>query len=318
MTLVETDPPAPQAAEPAAASAAPFLLHRVRVARRQRLSDGFMRVTFTGPTLHRFADPGLDQRIKLILPSGEGSLDALPLVDDWYGAWRAIPDDLRPVIRTYTTRAVRPAAREVDVDLVVHEPCGPAGRFAQDCREGDEVVLCGPNRGCATGAGGVDFRLPSATDRVLVAGDETALPAIARILEGLPDRVRGEVLLEVPSALDAAQLPAGPDGVAVRVLARDGAEHGSLLAPAVRAAADRLLEAHRGEEPEDVDVDAGLLWEVPGDGAIARSDGPFYAWLAGEASMIKALRRTLVAELGVDRRAVAFMGYWRKGRAEGD
>jgi NADPH-dependent ferric siderophore reductase len=294
----------------------PFLLHRVRVARRQRLSDGFVRITFTGPTLDRFADPGLDQRIKLILPAQDGSLDGMPFADDWYGAWRDLPDARRPVIRTYTTRAVRTESREVDVDLVVHEPCGPAGRFATDCREGDEVVLCGPNRACATPGGGIDFRLPPSSDRVLIAGDETALPAISRILEGLPAAVRGVVLVEVPAAGDGARLPSVP-GIDVRVLPRDGAESGALLGPAVRAAAQQLLDAHRAAEPEDVDVDAGMLWEVPGEGAIERADGPFYAWLAGEAGMIKAIRRTLVAELGVDRRSVAFMGYWRRGRAEG-
>jgi NADPH-dependent ferric siderophore reductase len=295
---------------------APFLLHRVRVARRRRLSDGFVRITFTGPTLDRFADPGLDQRIKLVLPAADGSIDRSVFVDDWYGAWRRLPEQRRPVLRTYTTRAVRAEAREVDVDLVVHEPCGPAGRFATDCREGDELALCGPNAGCATGSGGIDFRLPATSDRVLIAGDETALPAITRILEGLPAHVRGTVLVELPTAADGTRLQARP-GIDVRVLPRDGAECGTLLTPAVRAAAQRLLDAHRGVEPEDVDVDAGLLWEVPGEGAIPQTDGPFYAWLAGEAGVIKALRRMLVAELGVDRRAVAFMGYWRRGRAEG-
>ena len=294
---------------------APFLLHRVRVARRQRLSDGFVRLTFTGPTLDRFADPGLDQRIKLILPAEQGSLDDMPLTDDWYGAWREVPDERRPVIRTYTTRQVRPEDREVDVDLVVHEPCGPAGRFAAGCREGDEVVLCGPNRACERLGGGIDFRLPASARRVLVAGDETALPAITRILEGLPAHIRGAVLVEVPHEGDGAQLPVHPN-VEVRVLVRGAAPTGTLLQDAVRTAAERILEVAHGEEPEDVDVDEGLLWEVPGEGAIPRSEGPFYAWLAGEASAIKALRRTLVADLGVDRRAVAFMGYWRAGRAE--
>ena len=42
-----------------------------------------------------------------------------------------------------------------------------------------------------------------------------------------------------------------------------------------------------------------------------------YAWLAGEAGVIKTLRRHLVVDLGWDRRAVAFMGYWRRpGRGE--
>jgi NADPH-dependent ferric siderophore reductase len=295
---------------------APFLLHRVRLARRVPLSTGFMRLTFTGPTLDRFADPGLDQRIKLILPAVDGSLDGMPLTDDWYAAWRALPDERRPVVRTYTTRAVRPESREVDVDLVVHEPCGPAGRFATDASEGEEAILLGPNRGAATAAGGIDFRRPEACDRVLIAGDETALPAIARILEDLPPHVRGTTLVELPHEDDGAQLPAHP-GVEVRVIARGAAQHGSRLAAEVRAAAARLLPPTASVEPEDVDVDGGLLWEVPGDGAIPRVEGPFYAWLAGEAGAIKTIRRILVGELGVDRRSVAFMGYWRAGRAEG-
>ncbi|MGT2427031.1 siderophore-interacting protein [Amnibacterium kyonggiense] len=295
---------------------APFLLHRVRVAGRRRLSDGFVRITFRGPTLDRFADPGLDQRIKLVLPAPDGSLDDALFSPDWYGAWRSLPDDRRPVIRTYTTRAVRPEAREVDVDLVVHEPCGPAGRFATACREGDEAALLGPNRDAAVAGGGIDFRRPATSDRVLIAGDETALPAIVRILQDLPAAVRGAAVVEVPRREDAAQLPSHP-GVAVEVVERGGAPHGERLTTAVRAAAGALLTARTGQEPEDVDVDAGLLWEVPGDGAVPAADGPFYAWLAGEAGVIKGLRRLLVGELGVDRRSVAFMGYWRAGRAEG-
>ena len=45
-----------------------------------------------------------------------------------------------------------------------------------------------------------------------------------------------------------------------------------------------------------------------------RSSGP-YAWLAGEAGVVKGLRRHLVQEAGLDRTSVAFMGYWRQGRA---
>ncbi len=61
----------------------------------------------------------------------------------------------------------------------------------------------------------------------------------------------------------------------------------------------------------DIDVDAQLLWESPDD-----ADGEFYAWFAGEAAAIKTLRRLLVADCGVSRRRVAFMGYWRQGQAE--
>ena len=72
------------------------------------------------------------------------------------------------------------------------------------------------------------------------------------------------------------------------------------------------------QEVEEIDVDHDLLWEVPRtarSGAALRRTS-LYAWLAGEAAAVRALRRHLVAERGVDRRSVAFMGYWRLGRAE--
>ena len=73
-----------------------------------------------------------------------------------------------------------------------------------------------------------------------------------------------------------------------------------------------------GADVEEVDIDAGILWEVPrtAKGGAALQSAHLYAWLAGEAGAIKSLRRHLVSQLGVDRRAVAFMGYWRLGRAE--
>ena len=78
-------------------------------------------------------------------------------------------------------------------------------------------------------------------------------------------------------------------------------------------ATPRIPDDTTAEDLEDVDVDASILWEVPG---LLEEDTVLYAWLAGEASAIKTLRRHLVTDLGVDRRAVAFMGYWREGRAE--
>lgn len=90
------------------------------------------------------------------------------------------------------------------------------------------------------------------------------------------------------------------------------------LIPQVRLAADELAPEGRGSAVEEIDVDRDLLWEVPrtAKGGAALKSAHVYAWLAGEAGAIKALRRYLVGELGVDRRAVAFMGYWRLGRAE--
>jgi NADPH-dependent ferric siderophore reductase len=132
------------------------------------------------------------------------------------------------------------------------------------------------------------------------------------------------VLLEVPATGDEALPIDPPAGVTVRWLPRDGAAHGSLLVPAVEAACARLMPGEApvpdGLDLDDVDIDTGILWEVPVDhttGEPLRQSAALYAWLAGEAGAIKTLRRHLVGACGVDRKAVAFMGYWRLGRAEG-
>ncbi|TPX01073.1 siderophore-interacting protein, partial [Schumannella luteola] len=96
----------------------------------------------------------------------------------------------------------------------------------------------------------------------LLAGDETAAPAIARILEQLPRRARGTVVVELPEADDAAYLPAHP-GFEVHALARGERPRGEALVARVAAVAAAHLEAHPGAEPEEVDIEDGLLWEVP-------------------------------------------------------
>lgn len=300
-----------------------FRMFRVRVAGLQRLCPSLLRVTFTGDDLDRFADNGFDQRIKFFLPIGSVGFDEL--VDlgrsgDWYGRWRELPDERRHPMRTYTARGVRPHLRELDVDVVLHGDTGPASRWAGAAAVGDELVVVGPNADHEGPHGGVDFVPPAHTDRLLLVGDETALPAVAGILERLAPEARGEVLLEMPHADDRIDLPR-PEGMRLHWLGREGREHGALLIPAVEAACRRLLPGQAPAAPvqlEEVDVDEGLLWEVPVDehGAPLRASAALYAWLAGEAGVIRTLRRHLVAQCGVDRQAVAFMGYWRQGRSE--
>ncbi|MGN9777014.1 siderophore-interacting protein [Micromonospora sp. H33] len=290
---------------------APWRLFTVEVRAARRLSPSFVRVTFTGPDLDRFADNGYDQRIKLALPLPGERGARLPEGPDWYARWRALPEHERNPIRTYTVRAVRPELSEVDVDLVLHGDGGPATRWARRVRPGDGIAILGPDAGFDGDHGGVEFR-PPAAGHLLLAGDETAVPAISAILERLPATARGRVLLEVPEADDVLPVSA-PPGVTVSWLARCGDAHGARLVPAVSAAAaDLLAGAAGGESVVDVDVDAEILWEVP----VPAAPVPVYAWLAGEAGVIRTLRRHLVSERGLDRRAVAFMGYWRFGRAD--
>jgi NADPH-dependent ferric siderophore reductase len=292
--------------------------YRVRVAAVTPLSPSFVRLTFAGDDLADFGADGLDQRIKVVLPLPGTGFDTFP-GGDWWSAWRALPDHQRNPFRTYTARAVRPAEREVDVDFVVHADGGPAAAWLATVATGDEAMLVGPDATSGVRGSGVEWA-PGSARTVMIAGDETAAPAICSIVEQLPADARGCVFVEVPGEADVLPLSA-PAGVSVHWLPRVDAHagHGERLQRAVRDWTARYVTAwHRGVDVADVDVDHDLLWDVPqgepGRGAVL--EGDLYAWLAGEAAAIKSLRRFLVSEVGVDRRQVAFMGYWRLGRSE--
>ena len=306
---------------------APFRMFSVEVARVRRLSPSFVRLTFTGDDLDLMADNGYDQRVKLILPLAGHGLAPLPTGEDWYAAWRRLPEELRNPIRTYTVRRVRHAAREVDVDMVVHGPgetsLGPACRFALGARPGDRAVLVGPDAAFTGGHGGLEFRPPGGRVPLLLAADETAVPAVSNIVRALPADATGHVLLEVPHPDDRFDL-GGPAGVRVSWAPRGSAGHGTRLLsmvcetdlPAAEPAKTRGDEAH----PDDATAEQ-VLWDVPEPAVLpaprtAQGAPRLYAWVAGEAATVRAIRRHLVNERGHDRRSVAFMGYWRMGRTE--
>lgn len=289
----------------------------VRVARVDRLSPHFQRVTFAADELADFGTAGLDQRIKVLFPHPDGGFSDIGQHEgagDWYDRWRALPTAARNVFRTYTVRKIDPAAAELVVDFVVHHDAGPAGTWADAAAAGDELIIVGPDERSAHSRVGLDWH-PGTARRVLLAGDETAAPAIGSILESLGDGFEADAFIEVPTGADA--LPLHVAAHRVTWLARDDAPHGARLIDAVtkwthaNAAILARAAAPRPQDLEDIDVDRDLLWDSPQD-----SDGEFYAWIAGESATIKSLRRHLVSGCGVDRRRVAFMGYWRLGQAE--
>ncbi|MFE7593724.1 siderophore-interacting protein [Kitasatospora sp. NPDC057512] len=259
-----------------------FALFPLRVARTAGLTPHLVRVTLTGESLTGFVNGGLDQRIKLLLPLPGQSEPLIPPGDGdfgWYQSWRETDPRVRPVLRTYTVRGRRFDPDEIDIDIAVHGDLGPGSRWAATAAPGDRVVVCGP---AVEQAGGVEFRLPADPGWVLLAGDESALPAIAAILEELPAHLPVRVFAEVDGPAEEAYLPARRAGVETVWLHRRSGAPG--LTGAVRAA------------------------DLP--------DGRPYAWIAGEAASVRELRRHLVGERGMDRRAVCFMGYWRAGRSE--
>lgn len=308
---------------------APFIVSTITVTAVARLSPSFTRIEFGGPELADFGTDGpfYDQRIKFIFPPAGGVLPRLDIGDSWYQAWLALPDEERGAMRTYSVRDLVGDGMDTRliVDFVLHlvpGATGPASTWASTAAPGDRLLVIGPRRGAPSS--GIEFR-PGDADRLLLAGDETAVPAIGRILADLPADASGAAFLEVPTAADILPIDA-PAGVEVTWLPREGGLVGSRLVPAVtahlgaataRAVVERELAAALVPAGADEEI-----WETPtfsGAGeAIEQStegiDG-LYAWIAGESGVVTTIRRHLVRDVGVDRKQVAFMGYWRVGVA---
>ncbi|WP_345802420.1 siderophore-interacting protein [Microbacterium sp. AZCO] len=292
--------------------------YRAEVARVERLSPHFVRVTFTGDEFEHFGTARLDQRIKVVLPLADGTFSDFGQDEgagDWYDRWRALPQAARNVFRTYTVRRIDPDSGELDVDFVTHHDAGPAGTWAAQAVPGQRLFIVGPDARSPHAASGLDFH-PGTARRILLAGDETAAPAITAILELLGADYDVDAFIEVPTAADVLDVRRGHSG-RLTWLPRGARPHGASLIEAMTAWADASTEvlaraaAPRRQELADIDVDLELLWDSP-----EAADGEFYAWIAGEAATVKTLRRMLVSERGVDRKRVAFMGYWRLGQAE--
>jgi NADPH-dependent ferric siderophore reductase len=308
-----------------ATHALPMILDEVEVVAVERLSPTYVRVGLGGSVLADFGVDGplYDQRIKLVFPNAAGALPSFEGADEaWYATWLALPASERGHMRTYTVREVRGsgARTRLVVDFVLHldeGATGPGSAWASRAAVGDRLVLVAPRKGQPFG--GIEFA-PGGARLLLMAGDETAVPAVCSILEDLPAAARGIAFLEVPDPADAQEVD-HPAGVEVIWLPRRGKPLGARLHAAVL---DYLGAGRRAlVEPEDVDPD---LWETPGYSSSGDDVDPsrsgdgrryddLYAWIAGEAGVVTALRRHLVKELGMDRRQVAFMGYWRRGVA---
>ena len=242
------------------------------VADSVRLTPHMQRVTLAAPDLTVRDGQAADQFCRLLFPPTGRARPVLPVTADWWQELLALPTGERPVLRNYTIRRFRPASGEVDIDFVLHGDTGPASTWAARARVGDAVGLLEQDR---------SYEQPPDATWQLLAGDETALPAIASILEELTDGSRAHVFVEVPTVADVQEL-AAPRGVRLHWVSRD----------------------ERPDRPGDLVRRAVVDAELP--------DGPGYAWVAGESRMTTAVRRHLVRDRGFDKAAVTFCGYWRQ------
>jgi NADPH-dependent ferric siderophore reductase len=209
-----------------------------------------------------------DHYIKLLLPP-DGVV--YPHPTDLATIKREFPAEQWPRLRAYTVRAWDAAAAELTIEVVHHGDEGVAGPWVASLRLGDRVLFTGP--------GGAYAPDPTA-DWHLLAGDESALPAIAAALERLPVGAPAKVFIEVDGPADELPL-ASPGVVELCWLHRAGRPIGDALVEAVRAL------------------------EFP--------PGRVHAFVHGEATFVKELRRLLRVDRGVPRDALSISGYWRRG-----
>lgn len=294
-----------------------FTAFNAHVVSSQRLSPSFQRIRLGGLKQMGPAGPVRDLRIKLIFP-GRAGLPTFP-PGNWYEHWVTLDPTTRGDMRTYSIRNAYPERGEIDVDFVLHTApgaTGPASAWAASARAGDEIVVCGPARDDASGVG-IEFA-PGSASQIHLFGDETALPAIARIVDEWPTTPlgpTGTVHVEVPYPQDQ-QILAAPNGVQVRYYPRQGHAHGAAL---LDAAASLLSTS----VPEREEAEGDMTWETPAFSALGEEisgeldtpHGDAYYWIAGESSLVTTMRRMLVKQAGIPRSNVSFMGYWRQGRA---
>ena len=303
---------------------APIVCSQTRVTEVRALGDSYVRLVLAGPDLRRWSsdvvEPGTsgDAYVKLIVPP-PGGPGVPPDPSDLRG-WLALPESERGWMRTYTVRRAGTVDLEgeqvpaLTLDVVVHPGGveGPGSAWARSVRVGDTLRVLGPGWGHAPWAGWA----PGLAGRVVCAGDETAAPALLAIAEELAagpatdpaTRRQVEIVVEVPTPADAVALSAGVPEF-VTVLARGDAPGAAL----VRHLAG-LLDL--GPQCVETVLGGGRPAEREWQPATAVSAGDPYVFLAGEAGLVRAMRRLAVDAAGVPKGAVAFMGYWRRGAAE--
>ncbi|MFG8484636.1 siderophore-interacting protein [Pseudomonas aeruginosa] len=294
-----------------------YLLFNVELKRREQLSPALTRFVFGGPEVAEMKTLAADQRIKIFFPDASGQPPSLPGGSEWYQAYRSVEPARRPPMRTYTIRALRAEQEEVDVEFVLHGENGPASAWATHARIGDRLQLAAPNRQYGDDPGGYEWKPPAGVRHILLIADETALPAVAGILEELAGEAEPpvvEAFLEVPGEADILDLPAIP-GARLHWLPRHQAgihsRNGERMIEAARQARlpEREVAGGAAQELEDIDIDEEILWELA-----SPESGSFYAWVAGESAAVMAIRRYLVQERGIDKRHLTLMGYWRLGK----
>lgn len=249
-----------------------LLRHTVRlrplhVLRSEEVSPNMRRIILGGDALSGFDSPSADDHVKLFFPNGNGQF-VLPTLTTEGPRY---PEGQAPSpARDYTPRWWDLESNELALDFVLHGD-GVASSWAANAQPGDTLMVGGP-RGSHIVADDYDC--------YVLFGDETALPAIGRWLETLPETAQAEVFIEIPEADDRQELPEDPR-IRVSWLERNGFD----------GASSTLLE------------DALRDFEEP--------DGDAFYWIATESRRARMMRKHIEGHLRVPKEWIRSTGYWK-------
>ncbi|KAF1014221.1 MAG: NADPH-dependent ferric-chelate reductase [Stenotrophomonas maltophilia] len=243
-------------------------LRHLQVLRTETVTPHMRRVVLGGADLAGFDSPGADDHIKLFFPNSSGDL-VLPTMTA-EGPRYPEGKEHSPA-RDYTPRWWNLDAGELAIDFVLHGDDGIAGPWAARAQPGDTL--------CVGGLRG-SFVLADDYDAYVLIGDETALPAIARWLDILPEGAVAEVFIEVADEDERQDLPQD-ENVRIHRLERNG----------FPGASSTLLE------------DALTDFEEP--------EGDVFYWIATESRRARMMRKFIEGHLGVPRDWIRSTGYWK-------
>ncbi|WP_244817419.1 siderophore-interacting protein [Caballeronia sp. Lep1P3] len=247
----------------------PLKFRMLQVKRVHALNPRFVRVTLGGDALADFESASFDDHVKVFFPLPGESMPMLPQAGPDGPVFD--PARPRPIARDFTPRRFDRGALELDIEFAIHD-AGPATAWATQAAPGQYLGIGGP-RG--------SFVIPAQFDWHLLIGDETALPAIARRLEELPQGTRVATLVEVADRSARIEFDTRADLYAQWCYRDETAHPGGALLLALR----------------------GTF--LP--------DGEGFVWAAGEATLMRAVRQLLCNERGIDKRRIRASAYWKRG-----
>lgn len=221
----------------------------LRVTGKTQLTPSMLRVEFAGDDLHELVWKR-GQDLVLELPQADGSIAR----------------------RHYTIR--KHDGRTVAIDFVLHG-ASPAGDWARAARPGDRIEAAGPR--------GHTYVRPA--DWHLFIGDESCIPAIFAMIEGLDRSGRAFAFIEIANDSECQAVESAA-AVNITWLARNGAPPG----------------------PSSILYDAVEGFAFP--------QGLGHAAIIGETHNVRAIRRRLI-ERGLGKDQCSAEGYWREGRIGG-